>query len=634
MENWWDSKKDAHEGVMEVHEAIRDDQSYRKEQNLQNLRLYGNFYSSGLSSSNYARSKSTSIRNRVTLNVIQSMCDTVTAKIAKNRPKATFLTSDGDYRMQRRAKLLDKFCEGQFYATGIYETAPRVFLDACVFGTGAMKIYEGEGGIKIERVFPDEIIVDDMEAVYGEPRQLFQVKYVDRDVLHALYPERRDEIYSAAAPEDESPERERVNQIICIEAWHIPSGKDAGDGRHVICIDGATLLDEPYERDYFPFVFVRWTERLLGFYGQGLAEQLTGIQLEINKLLFNIQEQMHLAKPKVFVEAGSKISKAHLNNETWGVIEYRGAPPQFFVPRTVSGEIFSHLDRLFNRAYEITGISQLAAQSKKPAGLESGVALREFQDIETERFMITAQQYERVFLDAARQMIDIAREAAERGDTFEVVSHGDKFIEKIRWKDINLKEDQYVMKIYPTNLLPTTPAGKLQKVIEMLQAGMLSQQEARGLLDYPDISAVNNMMMAAYDDIMFQIEQMLEHGRYFPPEPFSDIQLAMPLVRSAYLRAKVNNVPEERLDLLRRYLEECVALLGRMRAEAQQMQMAQMAQESALEGQAQGGAALPAEGLPGVPPEGPSGATPAGMTEGMMAEEAAAPEGAGQAMQL
>ena len=109
MENWWDSKKDAHEGVMEVHEAIRDDQSYRKEQNLQNLRLYGNFYSSGLSSSNYARSKSTSIRNRVTLNVIQSMCDTVTAKIAKNRPKATFLTSDGDYRMQRRAKLLGAF---------------------------------------------------------------------------------------------------------------------------------------------------------------------------------------------------------------------------------------------------------------------------------------------------------------------------------------------------------------------------------------------------------------------------------------------------------------------------------------------------------------------------------------------
>jgi len=631
MENWWNSNKDAHEGVMARYEAILDDQSYRKDQNLQNLRLYGNYYNSGLSSSTYARSKSTSMRHRVTLNVIQSMCDTVTAKIAKNRPKATFLTNDGDYSMQRRAKLLDKFCEGQFYATKIYDIAPRVFLDACVFGTGIMKIYEGQDKIEVERIFPDEIVVDDQEAVYGEPRQLFQIKYVDRDVLHAIYPERRDEIYSAAPPEDDYTDEERSNQIMCIEAWHLPSGKDAGDGRHAICIDGATLLEEPYERDYLPFVFIRWTERLLGFYGQGLAEQLTGLQLEINKLLFNIQEQMHLAKPKVFVEAGSKIAKAHLNNETWGVIEYRGTPPQFFVPRTVSGEIFSHLDRLFNRAYEITGISQLAAQSKKPVGLESGVALREFQDIETERFMITAQQYERVFLDAAHQMIDIARNAAERGDNFEVISHGDKFIEKIKWKDINLKNDQYVMKIYPTNLLPTTPAGKLQKVIEMLQAGMLSQQEARGLLDYPDISAVNNMAMAAYDDVMMQIEQMIEHGIYMPPEPFTDLPLAMRLVRSAYLKAKVNKVPEERQDLLRRFLEDCVSLIGRMQAEAQKAQA-----EAQMQAQSQMG---PQAGAPGeaMGPEGmvaPTGATPPAMSEEVMAEEAAAPQGADQAIPM
>lgn len=158
-----------------------------------------------------------------------------------------------------------------------------------------------------------------------------------------------------------------------------PVIKGSNDGRHVIAIDNFTLLDEEWERDTFPFCFIRWTERLLGFWGQGLAEQLTGIQVEINKLLRNIQEQMHLATPKVFVEAGSKISKAHINNEIWGIIEYAGTPPTFYVPKTVSGEIFSHLDRLFSRAYEIAGVSVLAAQSKKPAGLESGVALREFK---------------------------------------------------------------------------------------------------------------------------------------------------------------------------------------------------------------------------------------------------------------
>ena len=611
MDYWWSEKSDVHDSVISKFNSIKEDQDYREDYNLKHLRLYGNYYSAGLSSSNYSRMKSAAMRHRVTLNVVQSMCDTVTAKIAKNRPRATFLTSGGDYKMQRKAKLLERFCDGQFYSTGIYNVAPKVFLDACVFGTGAMKIYEHDGKIKVERIFPNELVVDDRESVYGNPRQLFQVKYVDRDVLNNLYPEHRDAIYAAPAPEDDGRGYDESNQIVCIEAWHLPSGEGAGDGRHVICIDGATLLDEPYERDYFPFVFIRWTERLLGFYGQGLAEQLTGIQLEINKLLFNIQEQMHLAKPKVFVEAGSKIAKAHLNNETWGVIEYRGTPPQFFVPRTVSGEIFSHLDRLFNRAYEITGVSQLAAQSRKPAGLESGVALREFQDIETERFMITAQQYEKAFLDAARQMIDLAREVAARGDSYEVISHGDKSIEKIKWKDINLKEDQYVMKIYPTSLLPTTPAAKLQKVIEMRQAGMLSQEESRGLLDYPDIEAVNSMATAARDDVNMLIEQMLEKGEYIPPEPFSNLELSVKLMQSAYLRAKINKVPEERLDLLRRYIEECINLITQMQQAAQQQAMAAMAPQQAQQAQ------------PAAPTE-PSGATPAGMTDEMIMEEAAA----------
>ena len=73
MENWWNSNKDAHEGVMDRYEAILEKQDYRKDQNLQNLRLYGNYYNSGLSSSTYARTENTSIRHRVTLNVIQSM---------------------------------------------------------------------------------------------------------------------------------------------------------------------------------------------------------------------------------------------------------------------------------------------------------------------------------------------------------------------------------------------------------------------------------------------------------------------------------------------------------------------------------------------------------------------------------
>ena len=550
-----------------------------------------------------AQSAKTSAKNRVTLNIIQSMCDTVTARVAKAKPMATYLTTGGNWEMQRKAKRLTKFTAGQFYGSKIYEVAPRVFLDACVFGSGVMKVFEYDGEITCERVFPDEIVVDDLEARYGNPRQMFQRKIVDKEVLSSLFPEFADQIKEASPIEDNDSIYKASEQVECIEAWHLPSAKGAKDGRHVIAIENATLMDDSWERDGFPFAFINWTNRLLGFWGQGLAEQLTGIQVEINRLLRNIQQQMHLATPKVFVESGSKISKAHINNEIWGVIEYAGTPPQFFVPKTVSGEIFSHLDRLFNRAYEIAGVSQLAAGAKKPAGLESGVALREFQDIESERFLMVAKAYEQLFLDAAAQMVDIAREVSARGESFEVISHGDDDIEKIKWSDINLKRDEYVMKVYPTSLLPTTPAAKLQKVIEMLQAGMLSQQEARALLDYPDLAAVNDMATASQEIFSMMIERILEKGIYQPPEPYMNLAMGIQMMQSAYLRAKINSVPEDRLELFRRFIEDSIGMLAAMQAGAQQPAMGPMGP----------GPATPEQGAP-----------PAGMPDEVAAAEAAA----------
>ena len=603
---WWNEQTEPHDLVFEVVEHLTNNQGYHSTNNINHARLYGNISYRDLGSGNLVQRAKTSAKNRVTLNIIQSMCDTVTARVAKAKPMATYLTTGGDWAMQRKAKSLTKFTAGQFYGSDIYKVAPKVFLDACVFGTGVMKIHEYDGEIICERVFPDEIIVDDLEARNGNPRQMFQRKIVDKQVLASLFPEFAKQIEEASPLEDDDSLYRASEQLECLEAWHLPSSKGAKDGRHVITIENATLLDDTWERDGFPFAFIHWTSRLLGFWGQGLAEQLTGIQVEINRLLRNIQQQMHLATPKVFVESGSKISKAHINNEIWGVIEYAGTPPQFFVPKTVSGEIFSHLDRLFNRAYEIAGVSQLAAGAKKPAGLESGVALREFQDIESERFLMVAKAYEQLFLDAADQMIDIAREVSERGDELEVISHGDDDIEKIKWSDIDLDRDEYVMKVYPTSLLPTTPAAKLQKVIEMLQAGMLSQQEAKALLDYPDLESVNSMATASQELFNMIIERILEKGIYQSPEPYMNLSMGIGMMQSAYLRAKINQVPEARLDLFRRFIEDSIGMLAKMQAAAQPQ------------------APMPM-GPMGPGPDAPQqGAPPAGMPDGVAAAEMAA----------
>ena len=214
--------------------------------------------------------------------------------------------------------------------------------DSCIFGTGCVKIFEEDNNIKAERVFIDEIKVDDVESYYADPRQMHQTKFIHKDVLKSMFPKDASFIEDAVSAEDTygtSRGSRTYDMVTVIESWHLPSKKDAGDGRHTISISNRTLFDEEYKKSYFPFIFFRWSDRPLGFFGQGLSEQLQGLQMEINKILRTIQVSMHLVSvPKLLVEASSKIVTAHLNNKIGGIIKYAGAPPQYAPLVIVTGK--------------------------------------------------------------------------------------------------------------------------------------------------------------------------------------------------------------------------------------------------------------------------------------------------------
>jgi len=566
---WW-SHSDPYEYALAAYTHIRGRDGTRREDFLRYMRLYGNRNVLGAGPTDFSLMLS---EERVTLNVIKSVCDTVSARIAKNRPRPVFLTSGGNYSLRRRAKLLEKFVDSQFYSAGLYNVAPKVFVDACVFGTGVVKTYRVREDIRVERVFPGEIFVDRAEGVYGEPQQMYQRKFINRDVLIDMFPKKASKIrrIDAGTMRDfEFGRDSTADQVEVLECWHLPSGPDAKDGRHCIVADGVTLFKGDWEYDHFPFTFIRWSEQLRGFWGSGLAEELTGIQVEINKLLMKIQKAMQLlAVPWVLVESGSKIKKAHLNNQIGAIIPYTGTPPIVRPNQTISPEVFSHLDRLYQRAYEIAGVSQLSASSLKPAGLESGVALREYNDIESERFALISRDYETMFMDIARRMVALGKEISEENPDWSIVAQRDKeTIQEVKWKDVDLGKDVYVLKVYPSSSLPSTPAGRLAMVEQLMGAGLLGPEEAKRLLDFPDLDRDLALDRAAADNIDRIIEQILDEGIYESPEPFMDLILAMKKVQASYNKAVNDNVPEDRLGMLRQFLAATHLLMQRARQAA------------------------------------------------------------------
>lgn len=132
-------------------------------------------------------------------------------------------------------------------------------------------------------------------------------------------------------------------------------------------------------------------------------------------------------------------------------------------------------------------------------------------------------------------------------------------------------------------------------VQELLNGGLIPPEEAKQLLDFPDLEAKMSLDRATSDLIDRNIEFILDDGRYMPPHPYQDHALALRKVQAAIQVAEQNNVPSDRLQMLRQYLTQTHLYLE----QANQQRMAN--QQGAM--------------IPGAPPAaGPTGANPLAMT--------------------
>ncbi len=500
------------------------------------------------------------MRDRLTYNIVQSCIDTLTARISQNKPKPMFLTSAGDSKLQRKAKKLDAFCSGLFYENGLYKKGPKALRDGFVFGEGIIHPYSESGRVKYERVFPYEILMDYLEGHYGEEsvKSLFRIKNIDRSVLIEMNPDKADLIarmtstsmYLSAASKSVS------DTVTVVEAWRLPTGDKPG--RHAIVTENITLLDEDYADDFFPFAIYRFSDRLYGPYAQGMAEQLVPAQIEINRTLISIQRSLYLGGThKIFLKAGSRVIKSHFDNMIGTIIEYAGdTAPQYVTPQLVQAEIYSHLDSMIQKAYQLTGVSQLSAASVKPQGIDSGRALRAVDDIQVQRQQPVAQGYEQFFMDLTRISVSVARRTYEKHGKFSVKVPGKRFIEEINWKEVDLDDDEFALQLYPVSKLPNDPEGRLATVQEMMQSGLVTPEAGRRLLDYPDLEAEESLANSSLDYLNKILDQMIEGGEFVAPEPFDDLVQARKLALEFYARGKLTDLAEDKLEMLRRFMKQ------------------------------------------------------------------------------
>jgi len=576
LSEWWKADDDLQlaQELCGTAAYLKTNQTYRMRQLAVDVRLYCGLSVYSYAGSNVSRMDRTRTLpdDRPTFNLIQACTDTLVSRLGQSEPQPKFLTDGGDYKERHLGQELNQFIQGEFYQTNAYTKAKKMLRDGIVMGGAALKVYEGDNEkVCLDRVLQTDLYVDDNDSLNGEPQSLYQLKLVDRDKLMANNPKAKKVI--ADTPNsypDNAPDtgRTTADQIMVVEGWRLPSCDDKEapgyiPGRHTIATVNGIILDEEWHKPKFPFVFFNYSDPYLGFWGQGLATQLFGTQLSLNRILYTITRAITLVGvPRVFIDQSSKVVKAHNNNEIGVIVTYSGTKPSYEIAPCNAPELYAERDKLIDYGFRQCGVSNMQATGEKPQGLDSGQAIRSYDDINSDRFAELAKRYDQVFIDLAYMITDTAMDIAKRTGKYQTVYPNKDGTKEIDLPKMSLLKNPFVIKCFNESSLPRTPAGRMATVTEQVQAGMLTLKEGRRLMRYPDLEQNERLDNASEERIFKILDAIVEDGEkgYEPPDPFMDLDLATTLVVqyiNLYLAA---GLEENKADLLRTFFKQVQTL--------------------------------------------------------------------------
>lgn len=575
LAEWWKAESDGQlaSDLCNTAAYLKTNQTYRLRQLAVDVRLY-----SGLSVYSYAGSNVTRMDrhkslpdDRPTFNLIESCVDTLVSRISQNEPAPKFLTDNADYKQRHLAQQLNRFILGEFYQTRAYEKAKKAFRDGCVMGPGALKVYEGEDGrVAVDRVMCTDLYVDDNDALNGNPQTLYQLKLMDRDKLIANSSKDAAEVIvnTPNSVPDNNPDSGKTSsdQVLVVEGWKLPSGPDPEapgyiPGRHTIATVSGVIFDEEWNKPKFPFVFFNYADPFLGFWGKGIATRLFGTQISLNRILYTIARAITLVGvPRVFLEKSSKVSKASNNNEIGVIIEYSGTKPEYSVAPCNAPELYAERDKLIEYGFRQEGISDMQATGEKPMGLNSGAAIRSYDDVNSDRFAVLQKKYEQIFIDLAYLVTDVAMDIAKRDGKYQTVYPNKDGTKEIDLPKMSFLKDPFVIQCFTESSLPRTPAGRIATVTEQVQAGMLTLKEGRRLMKFPDLEQNERLDNASEERIFKILDAIVEDGSYTPPDPFLDLDLAVNLTVQYINLYRAANLEQKKDDMLVNFFNQVLTL--------------------------------------------------------------------------
>ncbi len=616
---WWDREKvkasEAHQELMAFTEALNQEQGeMRRARAAACLFLYYGNSRRGLGTMLWPLADFGQFDAPPFYNVVQSITDTLTNHIVRNKVRPLFTPDGGDTELKEKAEGMQLAVEAGFIEAGIYSTTGQyIALDGNLHDGGVLKVLPDFANNRVlaERVFPWEILIPEAEARLGNPRQFIHRTLVPREVLAAMFPEFEERIRDTGMTPSVSPDwgyegiadGMTVDLVAVADGYHLPSGRvdltenkafgltkegkfseqlsrrPGHDGRQTIAVSGLTLRDRPWPYPYPPFAFNRPHPDAIGFWSTPVPERLAGAQMELMKIGKRVSMLLHLhAVPRIVVARGAKINISKLSNDLATVLESNhppGSSIMYLHPQAVPAELLEQQERIIAWCEREVGLSEMSIAAAKPKGIDHAPALEFLADHESLRHTIRHRQWNDFHIQAARLFVDAYHQLSEVNKDFSVIWADSAELRRINWKAVELQRYKYNLKVWDTNLLAQRPEARMQQLLFMMEQGLPISQTALAdaMGDSLDFRRLVGNVTALQKNIENRIAMASKDGydENSAPDPWMDLAECKRIARERINELEAKGVEDSKIDGVREFWKHAHKLEQRAAAEANQI---------------------------------------------------------------
>lgn len=537
-------------------------------------------------------------------NAAKSAVDTIFSML-ESEPRPVFLTDGAEPEKQRLAADRTDAVYAVFSETKFYDKWREAWADGGKCGLGLLQITHQLGKdqstakLIVERVFPYELLFEKRDAYNGAPRTWIRLRLWDEHMAIARWCSTGDKnkndrnrhiiestptaisMYDTGASTKQS---KITRQIIVAEAFHLPSGEGCDDGVHAVCTSEGTLDSEPWEEESPPFIACVWEKPEIGFWGRGMIFDALGMQRSLDEIelanehTFGTQSKPFIAIHETEDEVGQTLSAQGVPYVKW-----KNMKPERIVDPITHPQALDRARQRKAEVFEQLGVSQLDAAGLKPAGLNSGRALRNLRAITSQRLSIKFKNIDESVVDAAKRIMEYARRLEKSG--IKVVSRfidqkgGAAVVKKIEWSKL-VAEDIYDVIIDIASSTAKTLAGKNNDLEDLFAAGLIPPDLFLSQYQSPDLKDMLRRINAPRDLIRKQLAKLLEERSLsapgvLPSEAQPRLELALEEATHEYALAALRGEEDEVLELISQWEAHVARILQRKQEGLNQMMIAQ-----------------------------------------------------------